>query len=140
MQSVEGTAHRHDPLDALPGVDGVALPRDPFDMVAMIQRWHRRRQYRDMVAGGYNPFDYSPARPSTRFGVAKPAPPPDARTARALEIRAAISDAIATHDLDRATQLYIELKMLDPQQVLAKQAQLDIANHLASRQQHAQAA
>jgi membrane associated rhomboid family serine protease len=116
------------------------LPRDPFDMVAMIQRWHRRRQYRGMVAGGYNPFEYSQAGSSTRFGAARPAPAPDARTGRALEIRAGISDAIAAHDLDRATQLYIELKMLDPQQVLNKPAQLDIANHLASRQQHAQAA
>ena len=38
------------------------LPRDPFDVVAMFKRWNRRRQYRDMVAGGYDPFDYTPRR------------------------------------------------------------------------------
>ena len=37
------------------------LPRDPFDVIAMAQRWNRRRQYRDMVAQGYNPFEYSSA-------------------------------------------------------------------------------
>lgn len=117
------------------------LPRDPFDVVSMIQRWNRRRQYRDMVAGGYNPFEYTQPSRGGRFGAPGGPPPlPDARTARILEIRSAISEAVAIHDLDRAAKLYTELKMLDPQQVLAKQAQLDVANHLASRQLHPQAA
>src|ERR1700722_9323115 len=37
------------------------LPRDQFDVWALIQRWNKRRQYRDMVAKGYNPFELSPA-------------------------------------------------------------------------------
>src|SRR5665213_72750 len=113
------------------------LPRDPFDVIAMIQRWNRRRQYRDMVAGGYNPFDYSRPGPPGRHA---PPPPPDARTARILDIRAAISESLAAHDLDKATRLYGELKTLDPQHVLARQQQLDVANHLAAQQSHAQAA
>ena len=35
------------------------LPRDQFDVWALLQRWNKRRQYRDLVAGGYNPFDGS---------------------------------------------------------------------------------
>lgn len=117
------------------------LPRDQFDMVAMIQRWNRRRQYRDMVAGGYNPFELSPASRPGRYGMAPPPPAPtDARTARIMEVRAAINNALTVHDLDRAAGLYVELKTLDPQQVLPKTAQLDVANHLANMQRHAQAA
>lgn len=114
------------------------LPRDPFDVVALFQRWNRRRQYRDMIAGGYNPFEYT--QPS---GVPRPgrAPaPPDAKTSRILSARGAVSEALATHDLDRAAAMYLELKTLDPQQVLSRQQQLDVANHLAARQDYAQAA
>jgi membrane associated rhomboid family serine protease len=116
------------------------LPRDPFDIVAMVQRWNRRRQYRDMVAGGYNPFDYTPPAPTPRHGGIAPPKPPDPKSARILELRAAVSDALAAHDLDLAARLYLELKRFDPQQVLARQQQLDVANHLASQQLHPEAA
>ena len=139
MAHIGGTVYGFSTCAALLAVR--LVPRDPFDIVAMIQRWNRRRQYRDMVAGGYNPFEYTqPSRPAYFGAPVAPAPPPDPRTAQLLDIRAAISQAIAVHDLDRAARLYIDLKMLDPQQVLAKQAQLDVANHLASQQLHAQAA
>jgi len=32
------------------------LPRDQFDVVALVRQWNRRRQYRDAVAGGWNPY------------------------------------------------------------------------------------
>ncbi len=35
------------------------LPRDQFDVWALIQRWNKRRQYRDLVSKGYNPFDHT---------------------------------------------------------------------------------
>src|SRR5438067_8616551 len=38
------------------------LPRDPFDFLALVQRWNRRRQYKVLVRQGYNPFAYA-ARP-----------------------------------------------------------------------------
>ena len=57
-----------------------------------------------------------------------------------FELRSAINDALANHDLDLAARLYLSLKALDPQQVLARQQQLDVANHLASQQLHAEAA
>lgn len=124
------------------------VPRDPFDVVAMIQRWNRRRQYRDMVASGYNPFEYTQgsggqtARP-TRSGAGSSGPPPlpnDSNIAQILQLRSSISDAAGVHNLDEAAQLYLSLKKLDPRQTLNRQTQLDVANHLAHQQLHTEAA
>jgi membrane associated rhomboid family serine protease len=118
------------------------LPRDPFDVVALIQRWNRRRQYRDMVAGGYNPFEYTQPVRAGYFNAATPAPAPkvDPAANRILELRSTISQALSAHDLDLAAKQYVELKTFDPQQVLPKQQQLDVANHLASQRLYPQAA
>ena len=55
-------------------------------------------------------------------------------------MRAEISEAIAHHNLERAAALYLELRRLDPQQVLSRQAQLDVANQLNSQQLYPDAA
>jgi membrane associated rhomboid family serine protease len=111
------------------------LPRDQFDIVALIQRWNRRRTYRDMVSQGYNPFGYAPE-------VAQQAPRQtfDPNMERIQDMRAAISDAVSHQDLSRAAQLYLNLLTIDPQQVLARQTQLDVANQLASNAQYREAA
>jgi membrane associated rhomboid family serine protease len=110
------------------------LPRDQFDLVAGIKQWNRRRQYRDMVSRGYNPFDSTPRQKPG------PPPPPDPRQEQIMNVRAAILEAVGRHDLGNAASLYLQLKQLDPQQALPKQAQLDIANQLAGEQQYTQAA
>jgi membrane associated rhomboid family serine protease len=109
------------------------LPRDQYDVVALVQRWNRRRQYRELVTAGYDPFTYGPAVPK------RPAPP-DPNALRIAELRAQVADARADHDLDRAAQLYLELQSLAPGQAMNLQPQLDIANHLAASQQYAPAA
>jgi membrane associated rhomboid family serine protease len=111
------------------------LPRDQFDMFGLIARWNRRRQYRGMVSRGYNPFGYVPPQPVDVRGQQL-----DPRTTRILEMRAEISEAIAHHNLPHAAYLFLELKKIDPTQVLSRQAQLDVANQLASQQLHLQAA
>jgi membrane associated rhomboid family serine protease len=111
------------------------LPRDQFDLLALVGRWNRRRQYRSMVSQGYNPFAYVPPQP-----VDVRPQELDPRTVRMLEIRAEISEAIAHHNLPHAAYLFLELKKLDPTQVLSRQAQLDVANQLASQQFFDQAA
>lgn len=117
------------------------LPRDPFDFLALMQRWNRRRQYKVLVRQGYNPFGYIPETP-----VADPRPPRpaveevDARLQRIRELRAEIHEAIAHHNLPHAAILFIDLHRLDPRQVLSRQAQLDVANQLASQQFYEQAA
>jgi hypothetical protein len=87
------------------------LPRDQFDAWALVKQWNRRRQYRDMVAKGYNPFGHTPV--TAGSGGAAPAPP-DPRTARVTELRAEIAGSIAHHDLPRAAELYLEMRALDP--------------------------
>jgi membrane associated rhomboid family serine protease len=120
------------------------LPRDPFDFLALVHRWNRRRQYQSLVAAGFDPFG-------------TPIPPPDRRAEdrererrqreaydagleRIKELRAQVYEAIAHHNLPHAAILYMELKTIDPDQVLSRQAQLDVANQLASQQFYPQAA
>jgi membrane associated rhomboid family serine protease len=111
------------------------LPRDQFDLVAMFKQWNRRRQYRDMVSKGYNPFDSTP-----RSRPGQPPPPPDPRQEQIMNLRAAILEAVGRHDLASAAHLYLQLKQLDPQQALPKNAQLDVANHLAEEQLYSHSA
>lgn len=107
------------------------LPRDPFDLFALIQRWNRRRQYRDMVARGYNPFG---------FATQTTQAPADPRLQRIQDLRVQISRAIDGYQLDQAAGLYLELRKLDPAQVLSQQNQLDVANQLFARHDYAAAA
>ena len=111
------------------------LPRDQFDLVAVIKQWNRRRQYREMVSKGYNPFEHAPTQ---RPG--QPPPPPDPRQEQIMNFRGAILEAVARHDLPTAAHLYLQLKQLDPQQALPKPAQLDVANQLAGEQRYPEAA
>jgi hypothetical protein len=135
------------------------LPRDPFDFLALVQRWHRRRQYQSLVAAGYDPFGGRP-RPGQGGGAVtvRRADQPreeesvaargrraaaeayDATLDRIKELRAQVNEAIAHHNLPHAAILFIELKTLDPDQVLSRQAQLDVANQLASQQFYREAA
>jgi membrane associated rhomboid family serine protease len=112
------------------------LPRDHFDVVALFKQWNRRRQFRDLTASGYDPFAHSTAR---RNDPRLPAPR-DPREDQIHDIRGEINDALAADNTAKAATLYLRLRKIDPQQVLARQAQLDVANQLASEQLYPQAA
>jgi tetratricopeptide (TPR) repeat protein len=112
------------------------LPRDQFDILALGQRWNRRRQYRSMVSQGFDPFGRTPA----TLGDPSAPDPDDPRSRQVAELRGDIADAIARHDHAAAAALYRRLHALDPRQVLSRIAQLDIANQLAHEQDHAAAA
>jgi membrane associated rhomboid family serine protease len=114
------------------------LPRDQFDVLAVVRQWNRRRQYRDLVNQGFNPFDYTQA--GAQKGGGGTPPPLDPATARVAELRASISEAVARHDMDAAARRFLELRAADPKQVLSRQAQLDVANHLAGQQKYKEAA
>ena len=116
------------------------LPRDQFDVLALVRQWNRRRQYRDLVNKGFNPFGYGVPHTPARGGPGAAPPPVDAAVARVAELRGAVSDAIAMHDMNAAVQKFTELRRADPRQVLSRQAQLDVANHLAGTQRYAEAA
>lgn len=108
------------------------LPRSPYDLLALVGRWNKRRQYQALVRQGYNPF----AIPVPATG---PALPPDPTQIRVMELRAQISDALAKQNLPGAAALYLRLKSFDPDQILSRQAQLDVANQLAHEQKYAPA-
>jgi len=111
-----------------------------FDLWAMIRQWNRRRQYRDAVAGGYDPFTYTRARRRVEAREVGPPGPDAQRQARVEQIRHEIDRWIAQKNLPTATDLYLELMQTDPGQVLPRQHLLDIANQLASSRHAAEAA
>jgi tetratricopeptide (TPR) repeat protein len=114
------------------------LPRDHFDIVALFKQWNRRRQFRDLTATGYDPFAYSPR---DRIPVEGRLPGPrDEQQDRIHDLRGQISQAIDKNDYVRAADVYLQLRQVDPEQVLARQAQLDVASQLASQQLYPQAA
>jgi membrane associated rhomboid family serine protease len=102
------------------------LPRDQFDVWALIQRWNKRRQYRDLVARGFNPFDYSNSNAPQRSGSRLT----DAALEQVQDLRERINAAISQHELSIAADLYVQMKKLDDTQVLSRQAQLDVATQL----------
>jgi membrane associated rhomboid family serine protease len=114
------------------------LPRDHFDVVALVKQWNRRRQFRDITASGYDPFAYSP---SARIRTENRLPPPaDPKQEQIQDIRAHISDAMSQRAHGKAADLYVQLRGIDAEQVLPRQTQLDVANQLASQQNYEHAA
>ena len=111
------------------------LPRDHFDMLALWDRWNRRRQYQSVVREGYDPFAYVP-RPTP--GQQPAAPPPVFE--KTQEMRAQISESLARGNLDEAAGFYLQLRQLDPTQTLSRGAQLDVASHLFNRKDYRNAA
>jgi membrane associated rhomboid family serine protease len=109
------------------------LPRDQFDVLALTQRWVRRRQFRRLVRQGFDPFGY--VQPAGR-----PEEEPAAQDPRVTELRDQIAAAIDGDDLAAAAAMYVKLRKIDPKQILSRTALLDVANQLAHQQEHARAA
>jgi membrane associated rhomboid family serine protease len=127
---------------------GRLVQRDHYDLLAMLNRFRRRREYRSIVARGYDPFNAAQSRPGAqgeagKGGLSKAgqkqgaAPTADPRIA---SLRDEISRLGRLHELADATRRYLELKTVDAAQVLPPQEQLDVANQLMSEGQHAAAA
>lgn len=116
-----------------------------FDLWAMIKRWNRRRHYRDVVSGGYDPFA-GPAFGGTKQIKAKEVkensygPAQQQQQEKTRQLRNDISSRITQRNLPAAAQLYLELMSLDSEQILPRQHLLDIANQLASEKKTAESA
>jgi membrane associated rhomboid family serine protease len=127
------------------------VSRSNFDLWAMIKRWNRQRQYRDVVSNGYDPFTGSP-----RFGEAgqvrtkkievREVEESNDETATSKqdekieELRGEISKRILERNLPAAAELYLVLMGVDSEQVLPRQQLLDIANQFASDSRAGEAA
>jgi membrane associated rhomboid family serine protease len=100
------------------------LPRDQWDVWALISRWNKRRQYRDLVSRGFNPFDYTQSQRDTNKKMDDPT------FAKVQELREQINAALNTRQMPVAAELYLQLVQLDSGQVMSRQGQMDIATQL----------
>ncbi len=107
-----------------------ALPRDPFDIVSLWNRWHRRREF----AGVYRePGVRAPVAHTSRSSWGRhhgSGTLPTGPQARADELRAEIARSTDRFDTPAAARLYRDLLKIDPSQILARSSQLDVANQL----------
>jgi len=113
---------------------------DGLDLWAMIKRWNRRRQYRDVVAGGYDPFSGTGTRRRVEAVEVKKTVAQMQKEEEVRDLRVAINKRLDEHNLAAAADLYVQLMNVDSDQVLPRQHLLDIANQLASSQRASEAA
>ena len=111
-----------------------------FDLWAMIKQWNRRRRYRDAVATGYDPFAGRTMTKHIKVKEIKKTPAEKQQEEKIKRLRNEISRWIDERNLPAAAQSYLELIELDSEQIPPRQYLLDIANQLASENNHAQAA
>lgn len=109
-----------------------ALPRNQFDMVALWDRWRRRT--------GLGPQPPLTGRRPVNVQEVDSRPIQPLELTEADRIREQVVDALADNDPQRALDAYAALRNLDPDAVLPNRYQLEIANHLAQLQRHAEAA
>ena len=103
-----------------------------FDLWAMIKRWNRRRQYRDVVSGGYEPFTVQTETKQVEAREIKKTPAQKQQDEEIKRLREEIGRRMQQRNLSAASELYLELMGLDREQILPRQQLLDIANQLAS--------
>lgn len=115
------------------------LARSNFDLYAMIRQWNRRRQFRDAVAGGHNPFTGAGSK-KIKVREVRKSQATEEQTAQIQQLKDDISKRMTERNLTAAAQCYLELVKLDAQQLPPRQYLLDIANQLAGEGKHTDAA
>jgi len=111
-----------------------------FDLWSLAKQWNRRRRYRDMVQGGYDPFTGTPAAAGRGTQTTKKPSLDSHQMERIMALRTEIFALITTGNLATAADKYLLLMQLDPSQVLPKQYLLDIANQLMASGRHVESA
>ncbi len=108
------------------------IPVSNFDLWAMIKRWNRQRQYRDVVSGGYDPFTGQTETKQIKVKEVEKTGAQKQREEKIAELRNGISQRMLERNFPAAADLYLELMMLDSEQILPRQQLLDVANQLTS--------
>jgi membrane associated rhomboid family serine protease len=130
------------------------VQRDHYDLLAIWTRYRRRKNSEALVASGYDPFGRTmPAKAQGGgrggllqelagrvTGAAHSEAAPAPLDPRVESLRAEISRLLRLHELPDAVARYLELRTVDPSQVMAAQDQLDIANQLMADGRYAEAA
>lgn len=110
-----------------------------FDLWAMLKQWNRRRQYRDAVSSGYDPYSGRKTTRQIKVKEVKKTPAQQKREEEITQLRNEITSQISQRNLPAAANIYLELMELDTEQILPRQYLLDIANQLTSENKPAQA-
>lgn len=106
--------------------------RENFDLLYVMTQWNRRRRYRDTVSDGYDPFSGRTGQSQSRTKRKKKTPAEHIEMEDIAKIRSEIAQLISQRNLPQAAKIYENLLDIDPDQVLPRQHQLDIANQLMS--------
>lgn len=111
-----------------------------FDLWSMLKQWNRRRQYRDAVSSGYDPFTGFSNTKQVAAREIKKTPAQQQAEEKSMQIRSKISNRIRERNLSAAAAAYLELIDHDNTQILPRQQLLDIANQLAGESRYAESA
>ena len=117
-----------------------ALPRDQYDILALAKRHYQRQQLRAAMATpeAEARATYGRVAASTAGGGSRNDAGAAPEDAQSLMLRARIAENVGRGDLDGAVAAYDELMARDSSQVLARQMQLAVANHLKTLGQYPQ--
>ncbi|MEX2673386.1 MAG: rhomboid family intramembrane serine protease [Phycisphaeraceae bacterium] len=111
------------------------LPREPYDFLALVNRWRQRRQMKAMTREGGSPWVRDAGK-----AVAAEAGPLNAKSQQIAQRRREVAQALAEHQPELALDAYERLSQLDTQQVMPRQQQLDLANYAMTHERHHTAA
>ncbi len=120
-----------------------ALPRDQYDVVALIKRYNQRRQYRAMMADPNERARATYGRVARRVSAATGQVVEDAPSAgddEIVRLRAEIGEMLNRHEYTQAAQRYAALVDKDPAQCLPRGNMLAVANQLMASGMYPQAA
>ncbi|MFH1613702.1 MAG: rhomboid family intramembrane serine protease [Planctomycetota bacterium] len=98
------------------------------DLWSMVRQWNRRRQYRTVVASGYDPFGGRISRKIVKSRELKKSPAQQEQEEKIGELRRRISSLLSSGNITTAAEMYLELEQMDSHQILPRQQLLDIAN------------
>ncbi len=126
------------------------VPRDPYDLLTMINQWNRRRQFRSITDRGYDPWAGRRAGTTQVLKEVKPTFKTEKPTVAAqsdgdpegraqLEARQKAADLVIAADLASAAREYARSLERWPDFALGAPAQLDLANHLFSAREYSRA-
>jgi membrane associated rhomboid family serine protease len=117
------------------------VQRDHYDLLALFSRYRRRKSYEAMVSTGYDPFNALRGSRVLQTGAsAKTSAEGGATDPRIESLRNEISRLIRLHELPDAVQRYLELRAIDPAQVMSAEEQLDLSNQLMAEARYSDAA
>ena len=116
------------------------LPREPYDMLAMWSLWRRRQIHRQADRSGRKMWQSSIDAVTRGKADEGKDPTLSAREQRIFDMRAAVSNALTSHDLASAAERYRQLLKEDQTQVMSQSQQLDLANQFMVEQRYVDAA